>query len=61
MENFKPKLKQIKPVDTTEEGQRILANVIASAYLHTKKERQAESQPDCKTKDKEVKNNESIS
>ena len=54
MENFKPKLKQIKPVDTTEEGQRILANVIANAYLHTKRERQAESQTVCKTKDKEV-------
>jgi hypothetical protein len=61
IENLKPESAEIQPMDAMEEGQRILANIIARAYLRTRKERQAEFRPDCKTKDKEVKNNESIS
>ena len=61
MENLKPESAEIQPMDAMEEGQHILANIIARAYLRTRKERQAEFRPDCKTKDKEVKNNESIS
>lgn len=61
MENLKPESAEIQPVDAMVEGQRILANIIARAYLRTRKERQAEFRPDCKTKDKEVKNNESLS
>ena len=54
MKSLKPELAEIKPVDAMEEGQRILANVIANAYLHTKRESQAKSKTVCKTKDKEV-------
>ena len=60
MENLKPESSEIEPVDAREEGQRILANIIARAYLRTRKERQAEFQPDCKTKKKRCSNNESL-
>jgi hypothetical protein len=60
VENLKPEPAEIKPVDTMEEGQRILANIIARAYLRTRKERQAEFPPDCKTKQKRCRNNESL-
>ena len=61
VENLKPESAEIEPVDALAEGQHILANIIARAYLRTRKEGQAEFQPDCKMKDKEVKNHESIS
>jgi hypothetical protein len=55
VENLKPELNQIKPADQMEQGQRILANMIASAYLRTKKTRHAASQVDCITKAMEAK------
>jgi hypothetical protein len=61
VENLKPESAEIIPMDSLEDGQRILANIIARAYLRTRKERQVEFRPDCKTKYKEVKNNEGIS
>ncbi len=54
MENLKPELNQIKPADPTEQGQRILANIIASAYLRTMKNSHAAPQVDCITKAIEV-------
>jgi hypothetical protein len=61
VENLKPESAEMGPANALEEGQHILANIIARAYLRTRKEGQAEFQPDCKTKDKEVKNHESVS
>ena len=54
MENLKPERAEIKLMGTMEEGQHILANIIARAYLRTRKEHQEESQPNCKKKDKGV-------
>jgi hypothetical protein len=60
LKSLKPEPAEIKSVDAMEEGQRILANIIARAYLRNRKERQAESQPDCNTKKKRCRNNESL-
>ena len=53
VKDLKPELKQIKPADTLEQGQRILANMIAGAYLRSKKDNLTEIRLN-KTKDKEV-------
>jgi len=54
VKNPKPGPQKIK-VDPVEQGQRILANIIARAYLHTfRAEGDAEFQPDCKPNDKLV-------
>jgi len=54
VKELKPEPSNNKSADPLEQGQLILANLIASAYLRSKKERQAKFQPDCKTKDKAV-------
>ena len=50
VKNLKPEREEIKPADPLQEGQRILANMIASAYLRIKKDGHTESQIDCITK-----------
>ena len=50
MENLKPEPAEIKSVDAMEEGQRILANIIAREHLRARKVGQPEFPPDCKTK-----------
>ena len=60
MKNIKPDPLKINPADPTEQGQRILANIIASAYLRTKKDSHAASQVDCITKAMRLRNSESL-
>jgi hypothetical protein len=50
---IKPERKRIKTADPTEQGQLILANIIASAYLRSKKDSLTEIQL-IKTKNKGV-------
>jgi hypothetical protein len=55
LNNLKPEVPKIKPAAQIEQGQRILANIIASAYLRkANRESHTESHPDCKVKGKEV-------
>ena len=55
MKNLKPEPLKIKSANPTEQGQRILANIIARSYLHTFRGKgYAGSQLDCKTNDKLV-------
>ena len=61
MENLKPEPAEIKSVDAMEEGQRILANIIAREHLRARKVGQPEFPPDCKTKKKRCRNNEGLS
>jgi hypothetical protein len=51
LKNLKPESLKIKPTDPIEEGQHILASIIASAYLRSKKDSHTEIQLD-KTKNK---------
>jgi hypothetical protein len=53
VENFKPKLSAFKPEDPTENGLRILANIIARKHLAQTAARNLQvASPDYKTREK---------